>query len=216
MILRPPTLPRRSLRGFTLIELLVVISLIAVLAAMVLAGAGGIMKKIKRDQIKNFLAELEGGLEDYKVDNAIYPLNPDPRGGSNTISGYSGPDGEAVGGATVLYKHLSGDFNTDGQVDNDETVYVERLDFWSNSDRGTGKPPEVVRSVQLGGSTYLVVDPLGSPIRYIAYAPGLVQEALQQGRIKNPTYDLWSVAGAEPGTADFTDQANWITNWGSN
>lgn len=208
---KPPS-KKLFLRGFTLVELLVVISLIAVLAALVISGAGGILKKIKRDQIRNFMAEIEGGLEDYKVDNAIYPLNPDPRGTSTSVP-YNGPDGEAVSGAAVLYKHLSGDFDTDGQVDNDETPYVDRLDYWSNS---RNPPPEVVRSVDVGGGVYLVVDPLGSPIRYLAYAPGEVQQALQQKKIKNPTYDLWSIAGAKEGSSDFTDEAKWITNWGAN
>ncbi len=194
-------------------ELLVVITLIAVLAAMVLAGAGGILKKIKRDQIKNFMAEIEAGLEDYRVDNGIYPLNPNPldptSGGS--VPGYSGPDGEAVAGAGVLYKHLSGDFDEDGLVDDNEKVYVERLDYWSNSERD-GKAPETVRSVSLGQNSYLVVDPLGSPLRYLADPPGYTPA---QRQTRNPTYDLWSIAGAEIDSADFTDQATWITNWGS-
>lgn len=202
--------------GFTLIELLVVISLIAVLAALVLAGAGGIMKKVKRDQIRNYVAEIGSGLEDYRIDNAIYPLNPDPTGnggGGTSIPGYSGPDADAVAGATVLYKHLSGDWDLDGEVDEDETVYVDRLDYWSNSTRDDRPAPEIVRSVDLGGGTFLVVDPLGSPMRYLCDPPGYTPE---QRTTRNPTYDLWSVAGASPDSPDFSDQAKWITNWGAN
>ncbi|MCB1063716.1 MAG: type II secretion system protein [Verrucomicrobiae bacterium] len=200
-------------RAFTLMELLVVITLIAVLAAMVLAGAGGILKKIKRDQIRNYLAEIDAGLEAYRVDNGIYPLNPDPidSSGTTSIPGYNGQDGEAVAGAAVLYKHLSGDFDTDGLVDEKETVYVDRLDYWSNSDKN-GKAPEVVRSVSMGGSVYLVVDPLGSPVRYLADPPGYTPE---QRKTRNPTFDLWSIAGAEPDSEEFSDQSTWITNWGS-
>ncbi len=202
--------PARAPRAFTLVELLVVISLIAVLAAMVLAGAGGIMKKIKRDQIRNFMAELEAGLEDYKIDNAIYPLNPDPTGGSNTPTPTGDP---SVDGSAVLYKHLSGDWDMDGNVDEDETVYVERLDYWSNSGQGTGKAPETPRSVDLGGGNYLIVDPLGAPMRYLADPPGYTPA---QRKTKNPTYDMWSVAGADADSPDFTDESTWITNWGTN
>ena len=35
------------------------------------------------------------------------------------------------------------------------------------------------------------------------------------GKTKNPTYDLWSIAGASSDSPDFTDESTWITNWGS-
>lgn len=203
--------------GFTLMELLVVISLIAVLAGLVLASAGGIMKKIKRDQIRQFMAEIEGGLEDYKVDNAIYPLNPPRDAGSG--GGGGGGDDLAVNGSTVLYKNLSGDFDLDGKVDEEETVYVERLDFWSNSNQGgSRKEPETRRSVPFGDG-YAVVDPLGSPMRYLAAPFGTSEEHRKERdkiKQKNPTYDLWSIAGADPNSPDFSDESTWITNWGSN
>lgn len=219
----PPTPSTRlRCRGFTLMELLIVISLIAVLAGLVLASAGGVMKKIKRDQIRNFLAEIESGLEDYKIDNAIYPLNPERAntggGGGGGAGGYGGPDAEAVGGATVLYKHLSGDFDLDGQVDENATVYVERLDYWSNSEHPGMKAPEVQRSVPFG-SSYAVVDPLGSPLRYLAAPLGTSAEHQSERdkiKQKNPTFDLWSVAGATSDSPDFSDESTWITNWGSN
>ena len=206
---------RDSRRGFTLLELLVVISLIAVLAGLVLASAGGIMKKIKRDQIRNFMAEIEGGLEDYRVDNAIYPMNPPRSGGGG---GGSGGDDAAVQGSVVIYQALSGDFDTDGKVDDNETVYVERLDYWSNSEQPNRPAPETRRSVPFGES-YAVVDPLGSPIRYLAAPLGTTEEHRKERekiKQKNPTYDLWSIAGADPTSPDFSDESTWITNWGSN
>jgi prepilin-type N-terminal cleavage/methylation domain-containing protein len=210
-------LPRAgSLRGFTLLELLVVIALIAALAGLVLASAGGIMKKIKRDQIRNFMAEIDGGLEDYRVDNAIYPMNP-PRSGGGGGGGSGGGD-VAIQGSTVLYKHLSGDFDTDGKVDENETVYVERLDYWSNSERPDRPAPETRRSVPFGDS-YAVVDPLGSPVRYLAAPLGTTEEHRKERekiKQKNPTFDLWSIAGANPDSPDFSDESTWITNWGSN
>ncbi|MCB1077214.1 MAG: hypothetical protein KDM64_05220 [Verrucomicrobiae bacterium] len=194
-------------------ELLVVVSLIAILAALVLAAAGGILKKIKRDQIRAFMAEIETGLEDFKVDNAIYPMNPKTTGG--TFS-----DATAIEGSAVLYDSLSGDTDKDGTVNDDATVYVERLDWWSNSGGTTGKAPETRRSVPSpSGTGYIIVDPLGSPMRYIAAAYGTSQDHQKEReklKQRNPTFDLWSVAGAAGNPPDFSDESTWITNWGSN
>ncbi|MCB1063717.1 MAG: hypothetical protein KDN20_12445 [Verrucomicrobiae bacterium] len=161
----------------------------------------------RNDQIRHFLAEIDAGLEAYRIDNGIYPLNPNPEKGFQAISvpGYSGKDAVAVAGAAVLYQTLSGDYDLDGNVDDGETVYVDRLDFWSNSEQN-GRAPEVPRSVKIG-SVYLVVDPQGNPVRYLSDPPGYTQE---QRKTHNPTFDLWSIGD---GNAD--DPSSWITNWGS-
>ncbi|MCP5541509.1 MAG: prepilin-type N-terminal cleavage/methylation domain-containing protein [Akkermansiaceae bacterium] len=193
--------------GFTLLELLIVISVVAVLASIVIASLPGIMANIKRKSIRQFVAELEAGLEDYKQDNAIYPLNPEGGGasGSSKVD-----DGVAVQGAVILYKHLSGDFDMDGQgtVDDDMTIYVERLDNWSNRERN-GRKPGQERSAPFQGG-YAVVDPLGGPVRYVAFPPNMKNKPT-----RNPTYDMWSVAGADAEHPDFSDEAKWITNWGN-
>lgn len=196
-------LSSRSSRGFTLMELLVVVTLIAILAGMVLAAMPGILARIKRTQIVNFLAEIEAGLDEYKIDNGLYPMSPEGGEGAE-----EGDDATAIGGAVILYQHLSGDFDMDsnGEVDPGVTVYVDRLAFWTNNDK-----PAVERSVQFR-SGYAVVDPLGSPLRYLAEPPGV---PAAEKKTRNPTYDLWSVGGAEGESTGFQDQAKWITNWGN-
>jgi len=137
----------RSGKGFTLMELLVVISLIAILAGMVLAAMPAIMNSVKRKEASLTLKELEAGLADYKLDNSWYPIN----------------ETDAVEGAFVLYKYLSGDFDEDGTLDpedDDVKVYVQGIDW------NTAKDNAQQRVGRLE-NRYALVDPFGSPIRYL-------------------------------------------------
>jgi prepilin-type N-terminal cleavage/methylation domain-containing protein len=201
----------KSRRAFSLLELLIAIAIIAVLAGLVISVAKSVLSGAKKREIEGFLAELASGLEEYRVDHGIYPLNPDGTGGG---IGSPGTDVEAVRGAFVLYRHLSGDFDLDGQIDADGEAYVDGLDFWSNSGNATVSRA-TRRSSSLSGG-YAVIDPLGSPVRYIAAPLGVttehqyIRDELKQ---RNPTYDLWSIAGTDPVSPDFSDQANWVTNW---
>ena len=65
-------LPSRQ-DGFTLIELLVVITVIAILAGLVLQGAGYAQKKAARSRAEAEIAALSAALESYKSDNGDYP-----------------------------------------------------------------------------------------------------------------------------------------------
>ena len=69
------TITSRSPRqhGFTLIELLVVITVIAILAGLVLQGAGYAQKKAARSRAEAEIAALSAALENYKSDNGDYP-----------------------------------------------------------------------------------------------------------------------------------------------
>ncbi len=174
---------RSPLRGFSMVELMVVIGVIVILAGLLIAALPGIQNQVNRNKVEVFLAELKGGLSAYQLDNGIYPQNEPSGGGDNDQAG--------VEGAKVLYKHLSGDFDTDGKVDFDknEKVYVPKLDYESNK---SGKEP---RSTNIGGD-YMVVDSYGDPVRYLAQPPKL--SAGKQRLTRNPTFDLWSIAGTDP------------------
>ncbi len=185
----PPSLLRRS-RGFSLIELMVVIGVIVILAGILIGSLPGIQARVNRNKVEAFLAELESGLSKYQIDHGIYPLN-EPGGDRDSVG---------VEGAKVLYKHLSGDFNLDGKVDfeQNEKVYVPRLDYESN------RESKEARSTNIGGD-FMVIDSYGDPVRYLAQPPNL------QGRertTRNPTYDLWSIAGSDPRNPD--DEASYI------
>lgn len=189
---------RNGAKGFSLIELMVVIGIIVLLAGMLIASLPGIMNRINRSKVTQFLAELEGGLSGYQIDNGIYPPNP-----------ASGGDRDSAGleGSKVLYKYLSGDWDEDGAVDDNEEIYVPRLYFNINED---SKAPRSIRFQ----SKYAVIDSYNSPVRYLAEPPNV---APADRKTNNPTYDLWSIVDTNPSDAsDFSTQAKYITNWQSN
>lgn len=187
--------------GFSMIELMTVIGIMVVLAGILIGSLPGIQSRVNRQKVETFLGELESGLSVYQIDNGIYPQNP-PSGDR---------DSSGVEGSHVLYKHLSGDWNLDGEVDSkvtgdskDEKVYVQRLAMAQNRD---SKDP---RATDIGG-LMRVIDSYGNPIRYLAEAPNLAPGDRNQ-EMRNPTYDLWSIVDADPG--DPADEAKYITNWG--
>lgn len=187
------TSPRRS--GFSMVELMVVVAIMVILAGLLIGSLPGIQNRINRNKVESFLAELEGGLSKYQLDHGIYPLN-DPSGSDRDQAG--------VVGASVLYKHLSGDFNLDGEVDfeQDEKIYVPKLDYFSN------RETKEARSMAAGGD-YIVIDSFGDPVRYLAQPPNL--PANQPRETRSPTYDLWSIAGNDPNDPDA--EAGYIANW---
>lgn len=196
---------RESLAGFSLIELLVVVSIIAILAGLTFAAWPALQASIKRKNTVTLLKELEAGLDNYKIDNSIYPLNPESGSGSGSKNNVAARDEMGLDGSVVLYKHLSGDFDMDPQgiVDSDETVYVERLAYYY-TERGT-----VERAFEFRDG-FAAVDPLGSPIRYIANGPGVKPEDRDT---LNPTFDLWSIVDGEGNVGTDEDISRWITNW---
>ncbi len=145
------------------------------------------------------LSEIQGGLELYKIDHGEYPPNP-----------ALDRDETAKYGAHVLYKYLSGDFDGDGEFDTDDPsnkIYVESLDFRSSEGQGKGTV-----GIDTEGR-YIATDGYGNPIRYLCDPP---KRMSYETRTMNPTYDLWSLGGAEPGKKDPENRARWITNWGAN
>ncbi len=180
-----------------MIELMTVISIMVILAGILIGSLPGIQARINRQKVETLIAELESGLSKYQLDHGIYPQNP-PEGGDRDAIG--------IDGATTLYKHLSGDWNEDGEVDfeQDEKVYVARLSYFENKD---SKDP---RAGTLG-SKFVILDSYGNPVRYLAQPPNISEDKRET---YNPTFDLWSIVDADPNNPE--DQAKFITNWQSN
>jgi len=187
--------------GFSLVELMTVIGIMILLAGILIASLPGIQTRVNRNQVEAFIAEIESGLSKYQIDHGIYPQNPGGGGDRDTAG---------IEGASVLYKHLSGDWDENGTADiqenedSDEKVYVAKLSYKENEN---SKNP---RSDVIGGE-FMVIDTYGNPIRYLAEPPNIKPE---ERTTINPTYDLWSIVDADPGVEE--DQAKHITNWQSN
>lgn len=181
--------------GFSLMELMVVVSILILLAGFLIAALPGVQNRVNRNKVELFMGQLKGGLSKYQQDHGVYP----PNEGSGT------PPNDATGlaGAQVLYKYLSGDWDEDGAVDEDETIYVEKLDYDSNLDANE-KRSEVY------GGAYAVIDSFGNPVRYVASPPNVPVN--ERGTI-NPHYDLWSIADTDPEDSSSDAQARHITNW---
>ena len=200
------------LKGFTLVELMVVVLIIVVLSGIIIASLPGIQNRVNRGRVEAFLAELQSGLDRYEIDNGLYPVN-EPNG-----TGPGTRESDGLAGSVVLYRHLSGDYDQDGELfeptgdrdpgDNDYEIYVSKLDGQTNENA------QVKRSIgDPSGSGYLVIDSYNSPIRYLAEKPNKKGDKLT----RNPTYDIWSIVDTNPRDAsDPKVQSQYITNWRRN
>ena len=93
--------------SFTLIELLTVMAIIAILAALVLGAASGVMKQALRKRASTEIQAMCTALESYKTDNATYPQSD----GALVSSSYVTYDGTTVNyqtNSTLLFVALWG------------------------------------------------------------------------------------------------------------
>lgn len=76
---RPPANRRRKRdeRGFTLTELMVVIFIIGLLATVVMYNVLGAQDRAVVTKAKADISQLEGALEQYRLDNLTYPASTD-------------------------------------------------------------------------------------------------------------------------------------------
>ena len=180
----------RSEASFTVIELLLVIAIIIILAGLILSTVGYVQKKGARSRAEAEIAAMSAALESYKADNGIYPRDAtatdtlDPAATINSANYASA--------SLYLYKQLSGDTSANRQPAAGAKTY-----FAFNPNQLS--PTDQTQSVTS------VRDPFGN-----SYGYSTAKAANPSGTIgNNPTFDLWSTAGATIGT----DQTQWIKNW---
>ena len=197
-------LDKKVRSGFSLTELLVVIVIIIILAGFTIGALPGIQARINRAKVEAFLEEIQSGLSRYQIEYGNYPLSPE---GGVTSDDPSYRDSTGILGAAILYKHLSGDYDEDGIVDEDEVVYVQRLGGKANQD---SKDKRVIGVP--GADGYMIIDAFNSPIRYLAEKPNKRDKLTM-----NPDYDLWSIVDTDPTRVTEEGMSDkYITNWTRN
>ncbi len=204
---RSPLPVRKFRRAFTLVEMLVVMVIIAILAGLILSGAGYAQKTAAKKRAASEIVAMEAALESYKGDNGIYPQTDvtddlDPRAKGDPITYKTA--------SLTLYRALSGDRNLDRKVTDEDG----ELDIDGSSLSPPPSPSTAPKQymefnpnmLEPSGGTDTVtalLDPFGSSYGY--------STAFQTSSSKgyNPTFDLWSTSG-KTATAD---SPQWITNW---
>jgi len=172
-----------NLRSFTLIELMAVVAVIAILAGLVLGGAGAVRARAARGQAKTEIAAIEAGLGRYQMDFGSYPNSS---GITPTGTNYPATPSSYNTAGQALFTNLWGATNYAATT----TTRRQYLNV---------KPSMVNTS----GVNYFI-DPWGYAYGY--YWSG--SSSLYGGAVP----DVWSTGG-QAGTGTQTNRAKWITSW---
>ncbi len=170
--------------AFTIVEVLVVMAIILILAGLVLGTSSYVHNKGARSRAEAEIAAMSAALENYKADNGVYPSDAAKTDTLDPRAAISFPSYQAA--SLVLYKNLSGDANADGQAET--TSYMS---FKNNQLQMTGTTIDYLK------------DPFGNSYGYSTAGQA------SPGAGYNPTFDLWSTAGATTGN----NSVPWIKNW---
>jgi prepilin-type N-terminal cleavage/methylation domain-containing protein len=190
--------PRRS-DSFTLVELLMVITIIAILAALILAAGNGVMVKAMRSRGSAEIQAMSTAAEGYKTDNGIYPQSD----GNLTTNTYMSSDASASGGeyqlnSALLFQALCGQTNYSAAPISGTKVYMS---FKANQ---VGNPT---------GNSY-VKDPWNNAY---GYSSGPVSAAASTNATYNGSgfYDLWSTGGVTETAVSSNNLLTntWLSNW---
>jgi prepilin-type N-terminal cleavage/methylation domain-containing protein len=205
---------RSSPNGFTLIEMITVVAIIVVLAGLVISVSGLVNQKANRTKAQGEMKVITTQLDVYKSDNGIFPKfeetdKLDPRVDVSPTAG------KYVRANLKLYSTLTGDYEPadapDGKPEKGQKIY---LTF------SPGQLSHVKANGQIATVRY-ISDPWGNPYGYSTAANKLEAEYREDVRTNptaarpaelegyNPTYDLWSTAGA----TTLTQKGKWVRNW---
>lgn len=205
---------RHGRAAFTLIELMAVITIIIILAGIVVGGLGYVNEKQAREKAKVQIALISKALEEYKLDNGIYPPTADKSGtfttnGTSTSADlyavlfYEGYDYAKQNSPATWVKTVGS--NT--AFPKATRIYLPELDP-TNSKQGwvdpaTGTPP----------ASTPIKDPWGNQY---CYRTATNASGTANANTQNPDFDLWS-SGKDgksvPGTASDASNKDDIKNF---
>lgn len=174
-----------KLRSFTLIELMVVVAIIAVLAGLVLGGAGAVRQRAARSQAKTEISAIEAALARYQMDFGSYPL-------ASVISTNGG-----------VYSLNPSSYTNAGQALFTNLWGTNKFNIGSGARKAyiSVKPSMVNTS----GTTDYFLDPWGYAYGY--YWNGT--NSLNGGSFP----DLWSTGGQSGASAAQQNTNKWICSW---
>jgi prepilin-type N-terminal cleavage/methylation domain-containing protein len=196
--------------SFTLIELLVVMTIIAILAALILAAGNAVMIKGMRSRASAEIQALSAAAESYKADNGIYPQGDGNllTNGSSGGTVYTADDGTASGGeyqtnSNLLFSALSGQTNyTVAPVAGIKAYMSFKVNQVTTPTTGANS-----------GFTY-IHDPWGAAYGYSTGSAigGATTNYPYNG---NGFFDLWSTGGVTliKYAAKNSLTNAWISNW---
>lgn len=184
-------------------ELLIVMTIIAILAGITYSTLGYASTKARRSRTEAEIATISAALENYKADNGNYPST------TNTVSlTATGPvDNDSKAGAYAratldLYENITGDSSHDGSLSSGAKSYMQ---FKPSMLGPTGR----TTAPSASNKVTCVMDPFGNSYGYSTAKNPDANPSAASASGYNPTFDLWSVATANPKT----DQKQWIKNW---
>ena len=206
---------RKTPHGFTLIEMITVVAIIIVLAGLVIGVAGYANKKAAAERAFGEIKGMTGGCENYKVDYGSFPqtLETDTLDPRIDVSPLSQKYQKA---SLDLYSALSGDYEPAGSPDfkpesgNKSYYPLERTKL--STVKAADGAVQKVTGIQ---------DPFGMIYGYSTAAAKEEAEYRKEAQINpnkprqnkkigfNPTFDLWSTAGATTPAG----QVKWVKNW---
>jgi prepilin-type N-terminal cleavage/methylation domain-containing protein len=100
---------RRRGRAFTLVELLVVMGIIAILAAVVIAGISSALRFAKRTKANTTAMQIQTAMQNYYAEYGVYPTQANyPKTPGDAY--YTGTAASAVGWQNLMYA-LCGNIN---------------------------------------------------------------------------------------------------------
>ena len=178
---------RQGVGSFTLIELMAVVAIIAILAGLVLGGAGAVRQRAARGQAKAEIAAIEAGLARYQMDFGAYPTatNISTNGGAYALNPTASPYIGSGNAGQILFTNLWGAATYAATTGQKQYLNVK---------------PSMVNT---SGVNYFI-DPWGYAYGY--YWNGT--RSLFGGAVP----DVWSTGG-QNGTGTQTNRLKWITSW---
>jgi type II secretory pathway pseudopilin PulG len=186
--------------AFTLIELVLVVGIIIVLAGLVLSTVGYARKKGALARAETEIAAIAAACENYKADNGVYPRDNTGNQYTDTLNARQDFDATLAvyqNASFYLYTQLSGDSSG-----NRSPAAKSYMAF----------KPSMLLPPGGSGPVIAISDPFGNSYGYST--ANQADPVTPKGY--NPTFDLWSTAGAAPSPTPnppATQQGLWIKNW---